>query len=120
MTDGLDDVAGELAARATQVEAAGDQLIRAAAAAIWTSEAADAFRAEVAHRNGRCADVAAALRAAASGVRAYADAVAAEKALLAHLAQLATQAPAQVAAAAEAVAGAGASVARSVGRVASW
>jgi uncharacterized protein YukE len=102
----LDELAVELTERAAQVEAAGEQLVRAAAAAIWTSVAADAFRAQVDRRNERCVDIAAALRSAAAAVRAHADAVAAEKAVLAHLAAVA-----------ETAAG---SVTRSVARVVGW
>ena len=46
----IDEIAFELDQRAVQVEMAGAQLVRAAAEAIWTSIAADAFRARVDHR----------------------------------------------------------------------
>jgi hypothetical protein len=88
--ESLDDVAAELGCRAAQVEAAGDQLVRAASLAIWTSLGADAFRAQVDHRRRRCTDVGHALRSAASAVRACADEVAAERARLAQLARLVT------------------------------
>ncbi len=113
LMDDLDDVAAELGQRAAQVEAAGDQLVRAASVAIWTSTAADAFRAQVARRNLRCIDLAAELRSAASVVVAYADAVAAEKALLARMAEAAE-------AATEAAAVVGSGVIASVGRLVNW
>jgi uncharacterized protein YukE len=86
--ESLDDVAAELGVRAAQVEAAGDQLVRAAASAIWTSVGADAFRAQVIRRRDRCEEIARALRSAASSVRAHADDVAAERARLARVARL--------------------------------
>jgi hypothetical protein len=83
----LDDIAAELAQRARQVEVAGDQLVRAAACALWTSAGADAFRAQVGRRREQCSEVAESLRSAAGSVRIYADTVAAEHALLAHVAR---------------------------------
>jgi uncharacterized protein YukE len=105
----LDGLAAELGQRAAQVEAAGDQLTRAAAVAIWTSVAADAFHAQVGRRSEQCADIAASLRSAAAAVRAYADAVDVELARLARLARLA-----------EAGVGAAVTVTRSVVRVVGW
>ena len=54
----LEGVARELDQRAVQVELASGQLVRAAAQAIWTSIAADAFRARVDHRRRECAHLA--------------------------------------------------------------
>jgi hypothetical protein len=79
---GLDAIASELDARAAQVESAGAQLVRAAEDAIWTSIAADAFRAQVGRRQGQCGHIAELLHAAASDVRRFADGVDAEKARL--------------------------------------
>jgi hypothetical protein len=81
----LDVIARELDQRATQVESAGAQLVRAAAEAIWTSIAADAFRAQVDRRDRECAQVAYSLRAAAHDVRRFAGDVAAERARLRRL-----------------------------------
>jgi hypothetical protein len=81
----LDVIARELDQRATQVESAGAQLVRAAAEAIWTSIAADAFRAQVDCRHRECAHVAESLRAAAHDVRRFAADVAAERARLRRL-----------------------------------
>jgi len=81
----LDDIARELDRRALQVEAAGAQLVTAAANALWTSIAADAFRARVDHRNHECARLADVLRTGGQTVRSFADAVAAEKARLRRL-----------------------------------
>ena len=81
----IEAIAHELAQRATQVEIAGDQLVQAAAEAIWTSIAADAFRAQVAGRRRECDHVADVLRAAARDVLRFADGVGAEKARLRRL-----------------------------------
>jgi len=81
----IDEIALELSQRAVQVEMAGAQLVRAAADAIWTSIAADAFRARVDRRRRQCADVADLLRGAAQTVFRYADEVVAEKARLRRL-----------------------------------
>jgi hypothetical protein len=105
----LDGLAAELGLRAAQVEAAADQLTRAAAAAIWTSVAADAFHAQVGRRTEQCGDVAASLRAAAAAVRAYAGEVDAELARLARVAH-----------AAERGVGAAVTVTESMARVVGW
>lgn len=84
---GLDALAGELEQRARHVEAIGDELVHAAAVAIWTSVAADAFRAHIARRRRDCADVAGMLRSASSAVRHFAHDVEAEKARLHRLEQ---------------------------------
>jgi hypothetical protein len=81
----LEVIARELDQRATQVESAGAQLVRAAAEAIWTSIAADAFRAQVDGRHRECAHVAGCLRAAAHDVRRFSDDVTAERARLRRL-----------------------------------
>jgi uncharacterized protein YukE len=81
----LEVIARELDQRATQVESAGAQLARGAAEAIWTSIAADAFRAQVDRRDRECAQVADSLRVAAHDVRRFADDVAAERARLRRL-----------------------------------
>jgi uncharacterized protein YukE len=81
----LDDIARELDQRALQVEAAGAQLVTAAANALWTSIAADAFRARVDHRNRECARLADVLRTVGRTVRSFSDAVAGEKARLRRL-----------------------------------
>lgn len=88
----LDELAAELGQRAIQVAAAGDQLTRAAADAIWTSVAADAFRAQVGRRSAAFADVADSLRSASAAVRSYADTVHAEEARLARVAATADRA----------------------------
>jgi uncharacterized protein YukE len=75
----LDGVAAELDQRASHVALIGDQLLQAAAMALWSSVAADAFRASVDRRHRECADVASLLRAAASTVRHYAADAEAEK-----------------------------------------
>ena len=84
----LDALAGDLEQHARRVEAIGDQLTHAAAIAIWTSVAADAFRAQVARRRRDCSAVAETLRSAASTVRHFAHDVEAEKARLRHVEQL--------------------------------
>jgi len=81
----IDEIALELDQRAVQVEMAGAQLVRAAAEAIWTSIAADAFRARVDHRRQQFGEVADLLRGAAQTVFRYSDEVAAEKARLRRL-----------------------------------
>jgi hypothetical protein len=78
----IEAIAYELSQRATQVEIAGGQLVRAAAEAIWTSTAADAFRAQVERRRRECEHVADMLRAAARDVIRFSDEVGAEKARL--------------------------------------
>jgi hypothetical protein len=87
--ESLDDVSAELRRRAAQIEAAGEQLAAAAALAIWTSIGADAFRAQVADRRHNCVDLGASLRAAASVVGSYSDAVTEERRRLARLANIA-------------------------------
>jgi hypothetical protein len=67
----IDEIALELDQRAVQVEMAGAQLVRAAAEAIWTSTAADAFRARVDHRRRQFGAVADLLRGAAQTVFRY-------------------------------------------------
>ena len=81
----IDELALELDQRAAQVEMAGAQLVRAAAEAIWTSIAADAFRARVDRRRQQFGDVADLLRSAAQTVFRYSDEVDAEKARLRRL-----------------------------------
>ena len=81
----LDDIARELDQRALQVEAAGGHLVTAAANALWTSIAADAFRARVDHRTRECARLADVLRTAGRTVRSFSDAVVAERARLRRL-----------------------------------
>jgi EspA/EspE family len=81
----IDEIGLELDQRAVQVEMAGAQLVRAAAEAIWTSIAADAFRARVDHRRQQFGAVADLLRDAAQSVFRYSDEVAAEKARLRRL-----------------------------------
>src|ERR1700722_2924376 len=81
----IDEIALELDQRAVQVGMAGAQLVQAAAEAIWTSIAADAFRARVDHRRQQFGDVADLLRGAAQAVFRYSDGVDAEKARLRRL-----------------------------------
>ncbi|HEY0868832.1 MAG TPA: hypothetical protein VGD55_00395 [Acidothermaceae bacterium] len=81
----IDGIAQELGQRAVQVEMAGAQLVQAAAAAVWTSIAADAFRAQVDHRRRECERVAAVLRGAAHDVLHFSSDVTAEKARLRRL-----------------------------------
>jgi hypothetical protein len=81
----IDELGLELDQRAVQVEMAGAQLVRAAAEAIWTSIAADVFRARVDHRCRQFGAVADLLRGAAQTVFRYSDEVAAEKARLRRL-----------------------------------
>ena len=88
----LEELAVELDRRARQVDATGDRLVREAATALWSSVAADAFRAQVARRRAECADAARALQLAASGMRAFAAGAEAERRRLEHLAELATDA----------------------------
>lgn len=85
----IDELGLELNQRAVQVEMAGAQLVRAAADAIWTSIAADAFRTRVDHRRQQFSDVADLLRGAAQAVFRYSDGVDAEKARLRRLALVA-------------------------------
>lgn len=75
----LESVARELDHRAVQVELASGQLVRAAAQAIWTSIAADAFRARVDHRRRECAHLTQMLHDAASDVRRFGATAGAEK-----------------------------------------
>ena len=93
----LESVARELDQRAVQVELASGQLVRAAAQAIWTSIAADAFRARVDHRRRECAHLAEMLRDAAVDVRRYGAAASAEKERLRRLELVAEHAAARVA-----------------------
>jgi hypothetical protein len=81
----IEEIGLELNQRAVQVEMAGAQLVRAAAEAIWTSIAADAFRARVDHRRQQFGAVADLLRGAAQTVFRYSDDVEAEKARLRRL-----------------------------------
>lgn len=81
----IDEIGVELSQRAAQVELAGAQLVQAAAEAIWTSIAADAFRARVDRRRQQFGAVADLLRGAAQTVVRYSDEVAAEKARLRRL-----------------------------------
>lgn len=81
----LDAIACELERRAAAVQLIGDRLVHEAAAALWTSVAADAFRASVARRHGDCRDAADLLRAAAARVRRFGLDAQAERARLARL-----------------------------------
>lgn len=81
----LEGLARELELRARQTQLIGDQLVRAAAIAIWTSVAADAFRAQVSRRRRDIAEVAGMLRSAASSTRQFARDAEAEKARLRRL-----------------------------------
>ncbi|MGH7108056.1 MAG: hypothetical protein ACREFT_16290 [Acetobacteraceae bacterium] len=83
----LEGLARELDQIADRVESIGDHLVHAAAVAVWTSIAADAFRAQVARRRRDCGEVAGMLRHAAGAVRRFAGDVAAEKARLLRLAE---------------------------------
>ena len=94
----IDAIAHELGQRAVQVELAGAQLVQAAAVAVWTSIAADAFRAQVDHRRRECEHAADVLRGAARDVLRFSGDVAAEKARLRRL-ELAAEHAAAVAAA---------------------
>jgi hypothetical protein len=82
----IDAIADELDRRARQVESVGAHLVRAAAEAIWTSIAADAFRARVDKRHNECLAVADLLRVAARRTRSFSDDVAAERARLRRIA----------------------------------
>jgi hypothetical protein len=106
----IEAIAHELSQRATQVEIAGGQLVQAAAEAIWTSMAADAFRAQVNGRQRECEHLAEMLRAAARDVLRFSDDVGAEKAKLRRL-ELAAEHAAHAA---------GAGVARAAGFVGRW
>ncbi len=86
---GLEELAVELDRRARRVDAVGEQLVREAADALWTSVAADAFRAQVQGRRAQCHHAAVALQAAATGMRGYASAAEAERARLARAAETA-------------------------------
>jgi uncharacterized protein YukE len=81
----IEAIAGELNQRATHVEMAGSALVQAAAEAVWTSLAADAFRAQVDHRRRECEHAADVLRHAARDVLRFSGDVAAEKARLRRL-----------------------------------
>jgi anti-sigma-K factor RskA len=83
----LDALADELRRRARQVEAIGDELVHAAAVAIWTSVAADAFRAHLSRRRRDCSHVAGLLRSASSAVNHFSHDAELEKARLRHLEQ---------------------------------
>jgi hypothetical protein len=93
----IDAIAQELGQRAVQVEMAGAQLVQAAAQAVWTSIAADAFRAQVGHRRRECEHVADVLRGAAHDVLRFSSDVTAEKARLRRLEQVAEHAAATAA-----------------------
>ena len=112
----IEAIAHELSQRATQVEMAGGQLVQAAAEAIWTSIAADAFRAQVDRRRRECEHVADVLRAAARDVFRFADDVATEKARLRRL-ELAAEHAARLAQTAEIGVARAAHVAKFVGRL---
>jgi hypothetical protein len=75
-------IAAELRERSVRVEAIGDQLVVAASQALWTSIAADAFRARVARRRTECAHAAGLLRSAAGAIDAFDLEVAAVEARL--------------------------------------
>jgi len=75
----LSSLAAEFDARAARVEAIGAQLVHAAAVALWSSVAADAFRAQVARRQRQCITVADELRGIGSAVRRFAANAEAEK-----------------------------------------
>jgi hypothetical protein len=81
----LDALARELEQRANAVRLIGDRLAHEAAVALWTSVAADAFRASVARRRTDCGDVAEMLHAAAGSVRRFGLDAQAERARLARL-----------------------------------
>ena len=87
----LDAIACELERRAAAVQLIGDRLVHEAAIAVWTSVAADAFRASVASRHRDCSDVAELLRAAAVRVRRFGLDAQAERARLARLERAALQ-----------------------------
>jgi len=84
---GLDALADELRQHARRMESIGDELVHAAAVAIWTSVAADAFRSHVARRRRDCSEVAGMLRSASSAVRHFSHDVELEKTRLRHLEQ---------------------------------
>jgi hypothetical protein len=86
VSDGLDSIAAELDQRALRIEATGARLVHEAATAIWTSIAADAFRAQVGRRRDECGSAARSLRVAAADVRSFAAQVEEEKARLRRLA----------------------------------
>lgn len=86
MSDELDAIASELDQRAVRIEVTGARLVHEAAIAIWTSIAADAFRAQVDRRRGDCGAAAHSLRVAAANVRSFAAAVEEENARLRRLA----------------------------------
>ena len=88
----IEEIGLELNQRAVQVEMAGAQLVRAAAEAIWTSIAADAFRTRVDQRRQQFSAAADLLRGAAQSVFSYAEGVEAEKARLRRLAHAAEHA----------------------------
>jgi hypothetical protein len=79
----LDALARELEQRAHAVQLIGDRLLHEAAVALWTSVAADAFRASVARRRADCGEVADLLQAAAGNVRRFGLDAQAERARLA-------------------------------------
>lgn len=85
----LDTLARELHQRADAVQLIGDRLVHEAAVALWTSIAADAFRASVARRHRDCGEVADLLRAAAGSVLRFGRDAQAERARLARLEQAA-------------------------------
>jgi len=93
----IDAIALELGKRAVQVEIASAQLVQAAAEAVWTSIAADAFRAQVDHRRRECEHVADVLRGAAHDVLRFSSDVTAEKVRLRRLEQAAEHAAAAAA-----------------------
>lgn len=110
MSDHLEAIGRELDQRADQVDLAGAHLVQASTAAIWTSIAADAFRAQVVRRRRDCANVADELRSAARAVRHFATDVESEKARLRRVAL----------AAEHAVKRGAVDVAKGAERVASW
>jgi hypothetical protein len=81
----LDRLARELQQRADAVQLIGDRLVHEAAVALWTSVAADAFRASVARRHHDCDEAAGLLRAAAGSVRRFRADAQVERARLARL-----------------------------------
>ncbi|MBX6372017.1 MAG: hypothetical protein IRZ02_07160 [Acidothermus sp.] len=83
--DALDDLADELVRRARHIELLGDRLLTAAADALWTSVAADAFRDQVYRRRREFDSAAHEVRAAAAVVRHFAADVRSRKRVLASI-----------------------------------
>ncbi len=80
--DRLDELAVRLDRRAEEVLGLGDELVRKAAEALWTSVAADAFREQVVRRRDYCATVSDQLHHAAHEMRSHAQTVRHEVAVL--------------------------------------